>query len=211
MLGCICISPAAWLRLIASGCLHQLGIWMSPPSLAWWGLYLQHHWVGCLTPIFPLIVTRSGFGGAGGGAMSFMQISSSRLWFLWLTHLLPEQTSSAMPAPKCPDKKESELRMCCQPRRCAALCHPFGHHLLWPFCRDLLAREGVCMDGGKPPPGSQNWSTGVWHGQERTWRHLLYVDHSHYALASTAPQLGESMNPKSDKWEQMMRSTRKKL
>lgn len=117
----------------------------------------------------------------------------------------------AMPAPKCPDKKESELRMCCQPRRCAALCHPFGHHLLWPFCRDLLAREGVCMDGGKPPPGSQNWSTGVWHGQERTWRHLLYVEHSHYALASTAPQLGESMNPKSDKWEQMMRSTRKKL
>lgn len=29
-------------------------------------MYLQCHWVGCLTPIFPLTVAGSGFGGASG-------------------------------------------------------------------------------------------------------------------------------------------------
>lgn len=56
-----------------------------------------------------------------------------------------------------------------------------------------------------PHPGSQSWSTGVWHGQERT-PFVGIAFPLHLGINSQ-----DAMNPKFDRWEQMVRNTGNRL
>ena len=127
-------------------------------------LYLRRYRMGCRTPIYPLTVTGAVFSSAGGGAVSFMQKSSSRLWFLWPAHLWPGQTSPARSSPKCPDKGESEFEMC--PPTLAGVLRCAGRLATISSC----CSAGTCWPGkgfawmeAKPLHAGNSWTSELGH------------------------------------------------
>lgn len=131
-------------------------------------LYLQRYWMDCRTPIYPLTVTGSVFSGAGGGAVTFLQKSSSRLWFLWPGHVWLGHTSPARFSPKFPAEDASGFDKRLPTPVNVLPCASFLATISRSSAGTRWPGEGVC----KAPPrretaGPRSWDAGAWHGRER--------------------------------------------